>query len=75
MVIHIITNIYRNIETGQYIERWVAGHTFQEACNIAILKAEEDEETRKIILVERLYASKDIDKTTKGFDEVWKNLQ
>ena len=60
MIIHVITNIYRDIETGEHSERWCAGKTFQEACNAAILKAAEDEESRKLILVQRTYCNKEL---------------
>ena len=60
MIIHVITNIYRDIETGEYRERWCAGKTFQEACNVSIRRAEEDEASRKVILVQRTYCNKEV---------------
>lgn len=64
MIIHVITNIYRDIETGEHRERWCAGATFKEACDIAIRKAEEDEESRKVILVQRTYCNKELNHET-----------
>lgn len=64
MSIHVIMNIYRNIETGEYLERWCAGATFKEACDVAIRKAAEDEESRKVILVQRTYCEKEVSHET-----------